>query len=63
MVCRLCPTRNHCWDKGNCENCCYAKVFENLSAKNKRLKEKNKALEAENKELKDKLDTILNHDF
>jgi len=63
MVCKLCPTRKYCWDKGNCEGCAYAKAFENLNAKNKRLNAKNNALEAENKELKDRLDTILNPDF
>lgn len=63
MVCKLCPTRRHCWDKGNCENCEWGKALEGLAAKNKRLKAKNEALEKENKRLKDRLDTILNPNF
>ena len=63
MVCKLCPTRKYCWDKGSCENCDYGKALENLNKKNKRLKAKNEALEAENKELKERIDTILCPDF
>ena len=63
MVCKLCPTRRHCWDKGNCQNCEYGKAFNGLDAKNKRLKKKNEALEAENKELKERLSTLLNPNF
>ena len=63
MVCKLCPLRRHCWDKGNCQNCEYGKAFNGLDAKNKRLKAKNEALEAENKELKDRLSTLLNPIF
>ena len=63
MVCKLCPSRRHCWDKGNCQNCEYGKAFNGLDAKNKRLKAKYEALEAENKELKERLSTLLNPNF
>ncbi len=53
MVCKLCPTRKHCWDKGNCQECDYGKAFEKLNRKIKRLKAKNEALKKENEELKD----------
>lgn len=63
MVCKLCPTRKHCWDKGNCEDCDFGKAFENLNAKNKRLKAKNEALEAENKKLKERIEILLHPNF
>ena len=63
MTCKLCPTRKHCWDKGNCEDCEFGKALEGLNKKNKILKEKNKALEAENEELKERIETILHPDF
>lgn len=63
MVCKVCPARRHCWDKGNCQNCEFGKAYISLSDKNKRLKERNKALEAENKEIKERMETILHPDF
>ena len=63
MVCKLCPIRKHCWDKGSCEDCDFGKAFESLNAKNKRLKAKNETLEVENKELKERIDNILYPDF
>lgn len=51
MVCKICPTRKYCWDKGDCENCDFGKVFENLNAKNKRLKAKKQFLEKENERI------------
>lgn len=63
MVCKRCPTRKHCWDKGNCEDCDFGKAFEGLGAKNKRLKAKNEALEKENKELKERINTLINPNF
>ena len=63
MVCKLCPARKHCWDKGTCENCDFSKAFERLNAKNKRLKDKNEDLILENEKLKRQIETILNPDF
>ena len=63
MVCKLCPTRKHCWDKGNCESCDFGKAFISLDAKNKKLKAKNEALEVENKELKERINTLLHPNF
>lgn len=63
MVCKLCPTRGHCWDKGTCETCDFGKAFNGLDAKNKKLKAQNKALEAENKELKEQINTLRNPNF
>lgn len=63
MVCKLCPTRKHCWDKGNCETCDFGKAFEGLNSKNKKLKAKVEALEAENEELKERINTLLNPNF
>lgn len=44
MVCKLCPTRKFCWDKGNCESCEFGIAFNSLDKKIKRLKEKNEKL-------------------
>lgn len=63
MVCKLCPTKKYCWDKGDCENCEFCKVINGLAKKNAKLKEKNKALQKENEELKQKLDIMENCDF
>lgn len=63
MVCKLCPTRKHCWDKGNCDNCEYGMAYEKLNRKIKKLTAKKEALEAENGELKHRLDVILNREF
>lgn len=60
MVCKVCPARRHCWDKGNCQNCAFGKAYISLSDKNKRLKER---IEAENKEMKERMETILHPDF
>lgn len=54
MVCKICPARRHCFDKGYCENCEFGKAFEGLKAKNERLKKKNAKLWAENRKLKNK---------
>lgn len=63
MTCKLCPTKKHCWDKGNCEDCDFGKAFNKLAAKNKRLKAKNEALQAENQELKTKIEILKNPNF
>lgn len=63
MVCKLCPARKHCWDKGLCETCEFGKAFINLDKKIKQLKEKNKKLEQEKSEAINRLDTLLNPKF
>ena len=63
MVCKLCPMRRHCFDKGTCETCDFAKALENLNAKNKRLKSKNEALETEIKVLKETIEILRNPNF
>lgn len=70
MVCKLCPTRKHCWDKGNCEDCDYGKAFNALERKINRLKKKNAELTALNNtlrndvvELENKINTIKNPNF
>jgi hypothetical protein len=63
MVCKLCPTRKHCWDKGSCETCEFGKAFINLDKKIKQLKEKNKKLEQEKSEAINRLDTLLDPKF
>lgn len=63
MVCKICPLRGHCWDKGNCENCDLGKAFEGLKKKNERLKENNLALKNENEKLKRQIDDLLCPDF
>ena len=44
MVCKLCPSRRHCWDKGSCESCEIGKAFNGLDAKIKKLQKKNEIL-------------------
>lgn len=63
MVCKLCPTRKHCWDKGRCETCGFGKALENLSTKNKKLKKKNEALEIENRRLKEQVEILMHPTF
>jgi hypothetical protein len=63
MVCKLCPARKHCWDKGSCETCEFGKAFINLDKKIKQLKEKNKKLEQEKSEAINRLDTLLDPKF
>ena len=63
MVCKLCPSRRHCWDKGNCQNCEYGKAVNALDAKNKRLKKKNEELQKENEKLKERIEVLLHPDF
>ena len=63
MVCKACPTKKHCWDKGNCEGCDFGKAYEKMSKKIKNLKTKNEKLQAENKYLQNRLNAILNPDF
>ena len=63
MVCKLCPERKRCWDKGNCESCEFGKAYNGLFEKNKRLKAKNEKLEKENKELNKRIDDLLHPDF
>lgn len=63
MVCKLCPTRKHCWDKGSCENCDFGKAFINLDKKIKQLKEKNEKLHFENEELQKRIDNLLFPEF
>lgn len=52
MVCRSCPTRRHCWDKGLCQECDFGKAYFKLERKIKRLEKKNKKLLLENEEMK-----------
>lgn len=63
MVCKLCPARKHCFDKGSCERCAFGQAFEGLHKKAERLKAKNEKLEAENKAMKERLETLLYPDF
>lgn len=63
MVCKLCPLRRHCFDKGSCETCDLGKAFEGYSKKIKKLKAKNEALEEENKALKERIEILLNPNF
>lgn len=63
MVCKLCPARKHCFDKGICERCAFGKAFESIHKKTERLKAKNEKLEAENKALKERLETLLHPNF
>lgn len=63
MVCKLCPTRKHCWDKGSCETCDFGKAFINLDKKIKQLKEKNEKLHFENEELQKRIDNLLSPEF
>lgn len=70
MVCKLCPARKHCWDKGTCESCEYGKAFNALERKIGRLKKKNAELtdlnaklRADVAELEDKINTIKNPNF
>jgi prefoldin subunit 5 len=63
MVCKLCPARRHCFDKGICENCGFGKAFEGLNKKAKNLKAKNEKLSAENEELKERIETLLHPNF
>ena len=44
MVCKQCPARKHCWDKGACEDCDFSKAFYALERKIGRLKKKNAEL-------------------
>ena len=50
--CKLCPTRKHCWDAGNCEECDFGKAFYGLQRKIDRLKKKNEELVALNDQLR-----------
>lgn len=63
MVCKICPARRHCWDKGTCENCEFGKALEGLKKKNENLKEKNIALKGENEKLKRRIDALECPDF
>ena len=53
MICKLCPTRKHCWDKGSCESCDFGKAYYALERKINRLKKKNAELTALNATLLD----------
>lgn len=59
MVCKQCPARKRCFDKGSCERCAFGQAFEGLYKKLERLKAKNEKLEAEKK----RLETLLYPDF
>lgn len=63
MVCKICPVKRTCFDKGLCETCDFGKAFDGLVKRTDRLKAKNKLLQEENRELKDRLETITNPDF
>ena len=63
MVCKLCPYKRHCHDKGTCETCDFGKAFENYNKKIKSLKAKNEQLQKENKALEERIYTLLHPDF
>ena len=63
MVCKVCPARRHCWDKGNCHNCEFGKAYISLVDKNSKLKAQNAELKKEVEGLKARIDTILNPEF
>ena len=63
MVCKHCPARKHCFDKGICEKCEFGKAFESLYEKNRKLKEKNKMLSEENEKLRRRIDDLICPDF
>ena len=50
--CRLCPSRKHCWDVGNCDGCDFGKKFYALQRKIDRLKKKNAELISLNNQLR-----------
>lgn len=50
--CRLCPSRKHCWDVGNCEECEFGKAYYALQRKIRRLEKKNAELIALNNQLR-----------
>ena len=58
MVCKLCPARKHCFDKGICENCAFGQAFEKTHKKVERLKAKNEALQAKNEALQAKNEAL-----
>lgn len=51
-MCKSCPARRHCWDKGECQDCDFGKAYGKLERKIKRLEKKVKELRAENEEMK-----------
>lgn len=55
-VCKLCPYKNHCWGKGECETCDFGKAFEGLDKKIKKLKSKNEALQIQNEKIFDDIE-------
>ena len=63
MVCKQCPVRKHCWDKGNCQDCEFGKAYIGLTKKIERLRQKNEALEKANKEMQNRIDTLTNPNF
>lgn len=63
MVCRICPVKRTCFDKGLCDVCDFGKAFDGLVKRIDRLKAKNVSLQEENQSLKDRLETITNPNF
>ena len=51
-VCKLCPARSHCWDKGECQDCDFGKAYSKLERKIKRLEKKVASLREENEKLR-----------
>lgn len=58
MVCKICPVRKRCLDKGTCEKCDFGKSFCKLKSRIEKLERKNEALEKENKKLIDELEAF-----
>lgn len=58
MVCKICPVRKSCLDKGTCENCDFGKAFCKLKRKIEKLERENEALKKENKNLLDELEAF-----
>jgi cell division protein FtsB len=63
MVCKQCPYKNHCHDKGACETCDFGKKFEKLAKQNKKLKAERDAYKAENEELRKKIEILRHPNF
>ena len=51
-MCKLCPARRHCWDKGNCQACEFGEAYFKFEKKIERLEKKVKELRTESEEIK-----------
>ena len=63
MVCKKCPAKKTCFDKGSCESCDFGKAIEGFVQKIERLKAKNFELQHKNRELEMRVETLLNPNF